>query len=60
VTTGEAVQTQLWHENPNTRNTIANPNAVMPQQTTLSATGDRFELEVPPHSYTILDIPLAS
>ncbi len=49
---------RLWHENPNTRNTIARPDAVAPATESLRATSDRFTVSLPPHSYSILELPL--
>lgn len=55
---GSATLHRLWHENPNTRNTIEHPDAVAPTKQTLDIVGDRFTVALPPHSLTILELPL--
>lgn len=49
---------QLSHDDPNTRNTPERPDAVSPSTEALGPRGDALEIELPPHSYTILEIPL--
>ena len=53
-----AVLHRLWHEDPLMKNTTDEPNAIAPQESRLDAAGPQFEIALPPHSYSILDLPL--
>ena len=55
---GTATLHRLWHEDPFAQNTIDNPENIVPASTTQDISGSRFELILPPHSYTIADISL--
>ena len=48
----------LWHEDPFAKNTIDNPDNIMPMSTTIDFSGGSFELTLRPHSYTIAEIAL--
>ncbi|MEW6356341.1 MAG: alpha-L-arabinofuranosidase C-terminal domain-containing protein [Planctomycetota bacterium] len=49
---------RLWHEDPLARNTIAEPEAIAPETSDLKAPGGDFEIALPPHSYSILELDL--
>lgn len=48
---------QLHADDPLCRNTLDAPDAVIPTESTTEARED-FEIELPPHSYTIAEVPL--
>lgn len=48
---------QLFHEDPNTRNTPESPDAVAPEKHDISLAANA-EIAFPPHSYSILEIGL--
>lgn len=50
---------RLWHENPLGQNTLEEPDAIRPVATELAVAGGRVSIALPPHSYTILEIPVS-
>lgn len=56
--TGPAILRRLWHQDPNTRNSIEHPDAVQPTEERIAISGNAFEIALPPHSYSILELPL--
>jgi alpha-N-arabinofuranosidase len=64
IQTGEAIPAtsgqlhRLWHSDPLARNTIAAPDAIIPSEATIDVSGSSFELQLPPHSYTILELDI--
>lgn len=54
----EARLHRLWHEDPFARNTVDAPDTVLPTEQTIALNGEPFEIALPPHSYTILELPL--
>lgn len=55
---GEATLHQLFHDDPNTRNEIAAPDAVSPVKQTMKLASGQPEIAFLPHSYSILEIDL--
>ena len=55
---GEITVHELFHDIPDTRNTIDQPDAVVPRKRTESIAGNDMELTFPPHSYTMVEVPL--
>jgi alpha-N-arabinofuranosidase len=51
---------QLHHDVPDTRNSIARPDAVMPRKIAIELASGAIELALPPHSYTILEATFAA
>ena len=49
---------ELWHEDPYAKNTIENPDNIVPQTKTMDIDGSKFEMILKPHSYTIVEINL--
>jgi alpha-L-arabinofuranosidase len=48
----------LFHDDPNAMNSHAHPDAVRPHTAPAGVTGSRFTYALPPHSYTVLTLPL--
>lgn len=49
---------RLWADDPLARNTLGAPDVVTPQTTALDLDGSDFTLALPPHSYSVFEIPL--
>jgi len=49
---------RLWHADPLARNTAEAPEAIQPQESILNNAGADFEIPLPPHSYSILELAL--
>ena len=49
---------RLWHEDALAVNTIADPNAIAPQESPVALSGAEIELALPPHSYSIYELRL--
>jgi len=49
---------RLWHEDPMARNTISEPEAIVPRTTEMELAGPEFHIALPPHSYSILELIL--
>lgn len=49
---------RLWHENPLARNTSDAPEAIVPTNADIDIPGAEFEVSLPPHSYSVLDLRL--
>lgn len=58
--TGDIRIQQLNHDMPDTRNTIEEPDAVVPTTSTIRPGKGELTVSLPPHSYTILELDLAS
>jgi alpha-N-arabinofuranosidase len=57
VTDGGTVHV-LFHGDPNAMNSHAHPDAVRPHAGPAGVAGSRFTYALPPHSYTVLTLPL--
>jgi alpha-L-arabinofuranosidase len=55
----DATLHRLFHEDPNTRNSVGEPYAVAPVTSSVALGSGKVELALPPHSYSILEIDLA-
>ena len=50
--------TVLFHEDPGAMNTLEHPDTVRPREQPAGVSGSRFTYSLPPHSYTVLALPL--
>jgi alpha-L-arabinofuranosidase len=57
---GEGAAHQVAGDSPEATNSFAEPDRVRVCSAAVAATGDRIELELPPHSFTCLEVPLAA
>lgn len=55
---GEVTLHQLFHDDPNTRNTIDEPDVVRPTKACHAVGAGRIEVALPPHSYSIIEVAL--
>lgn len=54
----EGLLYRLCHEDPLRRNTLDEPDTVLPTEAVIAVPGAELELVLPPHSYTILELKL--
>lgn len=58
--TSDATLHQLFHDDPNTRNSVDHPDAVAPVKRAVETSSGAIEMAFPPHSYSILEVNLTS
>ena len=56
--TGVVTAHLLYHDDPEAKNGPDQPDNVRPRDVVLGPMGKRFEWEMPPHSYAVVEIPL--
>jgi len=49
---------RLWHEDPFAQNTFDEPEKIVPVESRIDNAGADFEIALPPHSYSILELDL--
>ena len=49
---------RLWHEDALAMNTLDDPDKITPQESNIKIKGADFDISLPPHSYSIIELKL--